>query len=129
MAGEAPKHGTFCWNELITTDVEASREFYSKLIGWAPAPMSETNDDYTVFKVGEAMAAGMIARNEHMGNVPPHWMAYITVDNVDETAAQVTGLGGQIVCPPTDIPNVGRFSLIQDPAGATVGIITFPKKD
>ena len=56
--------------------------------------------------------------------VPPHWMGYITVEDVDSKAKQVEKLGGKIMVPPMDIPNVGRFTVIQDPTGAVVSLIT-----
>jgi predicted enzyme related to lactoylglutathione lyase len=55
--------------------------------------------------------------------VPSHWMAYITVDDVDAASAKVTELGGKLLHGPQDIPTVGRFSVIQDPTGAVVGLI------
>ena len=127
MADQKPQHGTFCWNELITTDTGKASNFYTSLLGWektaGPGGM-----DYTMWKAGEAMAGGMMGRTPEMGDVPSHWMSYITVDDVDALASKIEGLGGKIICPPMDIPEVGRFLILQDPTGATVGLITFPKK-
>lgn len=123
----ANEHGTFCWNELMTTDVKAAGEFYSQLLGWStedwPGEMP-----YTVFKSGDIQAGGMMARTPEMGEVPPHWMAYIAVDDVNALAEKVESLGGKIFVPPTDIPSVGRFAVIADPTGAAVGLMTFEKK-
>jgi hypothetical protein len=46
------------------------------------------------------------------------------VDDVDDRAAKVKELGGTVCVPPTDIPNVGRFCVINDPTGAAVSLIT-----
>jgi hypothetical protein len=59
---------------------------------------------------------------------PPCWGVYITVADVDRTAAWVAELGGKIAVPPTDIPGVGRFCLFQDPQGAYISVITYLKK-
>ncbi len=126
MSNERPQHGTFCWNELITTDTDKAGDFYSTLLGWSKTPFPGEMP-YTMFKAGDKDAGGMMARTPEMGEVPPHWMCYITVDDVDASAKQVEELGGKILCPPTDIPGVGRFVVIADPIGATVGLITFPK--
>lgn len=119
----ANEHGTFCWNELITTDVEKAKEFYTNLLGWGteewPGDMP-----YTMFKAGENSAGGMMARTPEMGDTPPHWMSYIAVDDIDDIVSKVEGLGGKVYVPATDIPNVGRFSIIADPTGAAVGVIT-----
>ncbi len=127
MADERPKNGTFCWNELITTDTDKAGDFYSSLLGWTKEPFSGEMP-YTLFKTGDKEVGGMMARMPEMGDIPPHWMCYITVENVDESAKQVEDLGGKIICPPKDIPNVGRFTIIADPTGAAVGLITFPKE-
>jgi uncharacterized protein len=119
-----PAHGTFCWNELSTTDDEAAKKFYTELFGW-----QYKGGDVEGFAYNEIVAAGRPAGGifkmgpEH-GGMPPHWMAYVAVDDVDETARRVSELGGKVCVPPTDIPNVGRFSVINDPAGAAISIIT-----
>ncbi len=53
------------------------------------------------------------------------WGIYVTVSDVDATAKKVGELGGKILFPPTDIPNVGRFCVIQDPQGAVISAITY----
>lgn len=121
---DAPKHGEFCWNELITTDTDKAKDFYTKLLGWEP--MAFPGDmPYTVFSKGEKRLAGMMAKTPEMGDVPPHWMAYIAVDDVDATAKQIEDLGGKICVPPMDIPNVGRMVAATDPTGAAICFITF----
>jgi len=60
--------------------------------------------------------------------MPPAWISYVTVDSVDTTAQQAEKLGGKILMPPRDIPEVGRFAVIQDPQGASIAIITYAKK-
>jgi predicted enzyme related to lactoylglutathione lyase len=55
--------------------------------------------------------------------VPPHWLGYITVEDAAATAAKAKQLGGEVKVPPTDIPTVGRFAVIQDPQGAVFSII------
>jgi hypothetical protein len=57
--------------------------------------------------------------------MPPMWSIYVTVDNVDSTAKQVEELGGKILRPPSDIPNVGRFCVLSDPQGAVINAITY----
>jgi uncharacterized protein len=59
---------------------------------------------------------------------PPCWNSYVTVDDIDKTAAKAQELGGTIIVPPSDIPDVGRFAVIQDPQGAVISAITYLKK-
>ena len=56
---------------------------------------------------------------------PPSWGIYVTVDDVDATANKAEELGAKILVPLTDIPNVGRFFVLQDPQGAVISAITY----
>lgn len=118
--------GTPCWWELMTKDVEAAKKFYGELCGWTteawPMPGGFT---YHMIKRGDTSFGGMMSTDcPEMGEVPPHWMTYIHVDDVDAKAEQVTALGGSICVPPTDIPEVGRFSVVNDPTGGTFTLFT-----
>jgi predicted enzyme related to lactoylglutathione lyase len=119
-----PKAGTFCWNELMTPDVGAAKTFYTNLLGWTTEEMDMGEAGiYTLFKKGEQQVGGMMALTAECGEgVPPHWMSYIAVDDVDASTKQAEQLGGKVCVPPTDIPNVGRFSVITDPTGATISL-------
>ena len=119
----APATGTFCWNELATSDREAAKRFYTELFGWTPNEAQFGPTTYTTFKSGGREIAGMLQMSPEWGATPPHWMAYVAVDDVDETVRRVWELGGKVCVPPTDIPSVGRFSVINDPTGATLSVI------
>lgn len=120
-----PKVGSFCWIELGTTDRNAAKSFYSNLFGW-------TGDDlpmgpemvYTMFRLGGKDVGGAYAlmKDQLEAHVPPHWMVYIKVENADAAAAKAVPLGGKPIVPPSDIPNVGRFAVLQDPTGAAVSV-------
>ena len=127
---EQPKHGQFCWTELATTNVEECKKFYSELFGWQFKSSNFDGMTYTEISVGgEKQFGGMWELNEQCGGEtgempPPHWMTYVAVDDVDASVAKVWELGGKVCVPPTDIPNVGRFSVVNDPTGATISLIT-----
>lgn len=129
MADERPTQGTFCWNELITRDIEGAKKFYAELIGWDIVDSGMPGMAYNMLKSGDKTDGGMMAMPPEVPDqVPSHWMSYITVDDVDALVGKVTELGGQVLFGPHDIPTVGRFATIQDPTGAAVSLITFPKK-
>ncbi len=117
--------GRFVWYELMTTDVEAAKEFYADVVGWNGKEWPGPNP-YYLWSVGETQAAGMMEMPEELRQmgVPPHWMAYVAVGDVDAKAAQARQLGGQVRVEPTDIPEVGRFAVIADPQGATISMLT-----
>ena len=60
---------------------------------------------------------------EEWGELPSHWMTYFSVDDCDARAHKANQLGGKVCVPPTDIPPVGRFSVVTDPQGAVFSII------
>jgi len=118
------KPGMFCWNELRTRDPVTAQAFYSGLFGWS---FEETNlghmGTYTRYKNGDRLAAGMLEISEPMGDVPPNWMIYFAVDDCDGAAEKAQRAGANVVMPPSDIPDVGRFSELPDPQGAAFAMI------
>lgn len=119
------QHGAFSWNELMTTDVAAAKRFYGEVFGWQykDEPMGDTT--YTVVSAGGKEIGGIMTMPPAAGEMPPVWGAYITVDDVDETAEKVAAAGGTIHVAPQDIPGVGRFCVIQDPQGAYISAISY----
>ena len=119
--GQPPAPGNFIWNELITSDVAAAGGFYGGLFGWKTEAMPMPGMNYTLFKQGDKSIGGMMAPMQ--GGVPPHWLPYVTVSDADGCARLAGQLGGKVILPPFDVPEVGRIAVFQDPQGATVGIL------
>ena len=119
-----PQDGEFCWTEIATNNLETCKSFYSNVFGWELKESKATSEEfeYQEFSATEGgfPMGGMYQLTPEMcgGNdpPPPHFMNYISVNDVDESASKAFELGGKIVSPPTDIPNVGRFTIIQDPS-------------
>lgn len=127
---EMPKQGDFCWTEIASGDAEACKPFYKNVFGWQfqdSKPGSE-GFEYNEFSTGgPGPAGGLYQINPEMfgGHAPPpHFMIYVAVDNVDESAAKASDIGGTVVTGPMDIPNVGRFAVIKDPSDAAIAIFT-----
>lgn len=118
-------HGAFSWNELATTDIDGAKKFYAELFGWTLSDMPMDDMTYTVAKAGDKEIAGLMSMPPECGDAPPHWGAYVTVDDVDASTAQAESLGATVTLTPRDIPEVGRFSVIQDPQGASLALITY----
>lgn len=123
------QQGFFSWNELMTTNTDDAKKFYKELFGWTTEDMPMEGMSYTIIKVNGEEIGGIMNIPPQSKGVPPHWGAYVTVNDVDLTAKKAGELGAQIIVPPTDIPDVGRFSVFRDPQGATLSIITYLKKD
>ena len=127
MEDSRNKHGRFSWNELLTTDPEGAKKFYTQLFGWTTQDMPMGDFNYTIVKA-DIEVGGIMPIPEKAKGMAPAWGPYVTVDNVDETVAQAEKLGGKMCVPPTDIPDIGRFAVIQDPQGAAISVITYVKK-
>ncbi|WP_164115433.1 VOC family protein [Sphingorhabdus sp. Alg239-R122] len=114
------KHGDFIWYELTTGDMEAAQDFYGELLGWTVADSGNPEMEYRIFSKGEAQIAGMMALTEEMeaGGGRPAWLGYIEVDDVEASAGRIKASGGAVHMEPVDIPDVGRFTMVNDPQGA-----------
>lgn len=115
--------GAFLWYELTTRAVEASIAFYTGLFGWTTQDWPMDFGTYTLFLRGEEPVAGLMPMTgPEWEGVPNHWMPYVGVADVDERFAAVPALGGSGCVPPTDIPEVGRFAVVNDPSGGVLSL-------
>ncbi len=117
---DAEPRGRFCWHDLMTSDPDAAQNFYKKVAGWGTDKWEGGETPYTMWTNEQGPLGGVMQLPEEakaMG-APPHWIAYIYAPNVDETTNRATELGANTLVPPTDIPTVGRFSVLMDPQGA-----------
>lgn len=111
--------GMFVWRELYTSDIEASKRFYGELAGWSLRKAAMPGMDYWLASVNGREIAGLF---QPPGG-PSHWNAYVSVPDVDASAAAATARGGAVIHGPLDIPGVGRMATIRDPQGAVVSVL------
>lgn len=120
--------GMFCWHECMTSDAAAAQTFYEGLFGWR----TETSDmeiggcamTYRLLFQGDQHHGGILdlpAEAKEAG-ARPHWLTYVTVADVEATLEKATSLGATVMCPPMDIPQAGRFCVIQDPQGGVLAL-------
>ena len=118
------ENGTFGWDELWTTDRKKATEFYTGLFGWGAKESGMGGMGvYTEWQNAAQSIGGMMEIAPDMGPVPPNWLPYFMVEDCDAMAEKAKSTGATLQVPPQDIPNVGRFSVIQDPQGATFAIV------
>jgi uncharacterized protein len=122
-------HGRFAWYELVTTDVEAAKVFYTTVMGWGALDASVPGRAYTLFTAGNALVSGLMDLPEDAGKMGanPSWLGYVGVNDVDATADRIKRLGGAVHVPPTDIPNISRFSIFTDPQTARLALFKWLK--
>lgn len=120
---EQPKMGQFCWNELATSNVKEAKDFYGKVFGWQFSDHDMGDMTYTMIKANNQDFAGIWSiPKEKEKQIPPHWMAYILVENLDKSLEKASKHGASIVKPATNAGDMGRFAIITDPTGAHIAL-------
>ncbi len=124
---DKPAPGSVAWTDLTVPDAEALRDFYTRVTGWTAQPLSmgEYSDYVMVSSDGHGVAGVCHARGSNAG-LPPQWLVYIVVADVDAAAAECVALGGAIVAGPRPMGG-GRFCVIRDPAGAVCALFAPPE--
>lgn len=119
-----PPIGSIGWADLTVPDATGLRDFYAQVAGWTVMPLSMGDyDDYVMMQPGtEIPVAGVChARGKNAG-LPPVWLLYITVTDLDARLAACTAAGGTVLMAPRSSGGAARYAVIQDPAGAAVAL-------
>lgn len=117
---------TWSWNELVTRDVDAAKDFYASVFGWQYDSMDMGGGNmYHVIAGGENGGLGGLMQMpaEFPPMVPNHWAVYFMVDDLDDRVAKVTANGGKVVNPPMAVPGVGTMAHVHDPAGGAFAML------
>ena len=111
--------GALCWNELSSPDLEASQAFYGGLFGWSMNPFEQSTEPYLVI-MNDGSGNGGIRELSPPG-MPPNWLVYFAVEDIDQGLAKVGELGGTTLAGPIDI-GIAKVGVVQDPQGAAFAI-------
>jgi predicted enzyme related to lactoylglutathione lyase len=117
------KQGEFCWGELITSDHNAAFEFYRSVLGWEKlaehdmGPMGK----YLLFGEGSTQYGGMFTKGKDMP-MPPSWLYYVEVDDLDGSMSKAKARGGKVMNGPVVVPTGARIVQMLDPQGAAFAL-------
>jgi uncharacterized protein len=111
--------GALSWNELASPDLDASKAFYSSLFGWSVEPFEGSPQPYLTIKNGDANNGGI--RELDPPGMPPHWLVYFAIDDIDDGLAKVQELGGTKHAGPIDI-GIAKIAVVADPQGAVFAL-------
>jgi len=121
--GEVPEKdpgiGEFCWHEVMVDDVAKAKTFYGDVFGWTFEKMPQPEGEYWMAKRGDKMACGLMKKPANVP-APPHWLSYVLVEDLDHSQKRATKLGAKALMGPQEVPNIGTFTVIQDPVGAVL---------
>lgn len=118
---------TFGWCELNTGNVDSAADFYASVFGWGAhrTAASEGGPGYTEWQLDGQSFGGAIqigASATMPADIPPHWLVYFMVDDIDARTARVSELGGSVKVGPEAYPG-GKFSVVAEPGGAHFGLM------
>ncbi len=119
----APAPGTIGWLDLTVEDAPRLRDFYAAVVGWKPAdvPMGDYSDWVMAdAATGEPRAGVCHARGGNAG-LPPAWLVYVVVADLDASLASAAALGGKVLAGPRAM-GTDRYAVLSDPAGAAFAL-------
>jgi uncharacterized protein len=115
------RYGKFIWNDLVTTDLTACRQFYGSLLGWSFQQKTRDGRTYLVAEIGGTPVAGLLDVRD-LKDANSQWVSFMSVPDVDAAAEQVRAAGGRILVQPRPIKVGGRAAVVVDPQGAPLGL-------
>lgn len=117
--------GSIVWTDLTVDNAESIRDFYSEVVGWKHQGLSMGEYEDYVMKANEedGGTSGICHARGMNANVPAQWMIYATVADIQTSVKTCLELGGKVLDGPR-MMSKNEFAVIQDPAGAVMGIIT-----
>ena len=123
-----PPLGTIGWADLTVPDAPRLRDFYTAVTGWRadPIPMGEYDDFLMVSAATGAPVAGVCHARGANAGLPPQWLVYVTVADLDASLARCAELGGAVVTPTRGTAPAARYAVVRDPAGAVVALYQPP---
>jgi hypothetical protein len=118
-----PLVGKVIWNDLITDDLDAAREFYGALFGWTFERSSGKGGRYVLARSGKVYVAGIVeVHTDHeRAAKTSRWLPYVSVADVDGSLAKASAAGARIAVAAQNV-NFGRVAAIIDPEGAVIGL-------
>ncbi|MFN0158311.1 MAG: VOC family protein [Bacteroidota bacterium] len=119
-----PEMGAITWADLTVKDADTVSAFYSAVVGWKPEPvkMGDYSDyNMTIPGTGQPAAGVCHARGVNAG-LPSQWLLYITVPDLTASINKCKELGGKVIVEPKSMGEMGRYGVIEDPAGAVVAL-------
>lgn len=121
--------GKIGWIDLTVADAPALRDFYQNVAGWTPAPVDMGEyQDFCMHPPGDPQpVAGICHARGQNAHIPPVWLVYIMVDDLDESLRHCDAMGGKRRGDIRSMGAAGRYCVSEDPAGAVSALFESPK--
>ena len=120
----SPAVGTIGWVDLTVPNAAQVRDFYKAVVGWTSSDVAMGDySDFCMHPASDAPpVAGVCHARGHNLGLPPQWLIYLTVADLDVSIVRVQELGGKLLMGPKNMGGTARFCVIQDPAGAVAAL-------
>lgn len=116
--------GSLSWNDLMTRDMQKAADFYSALVGWTITPMEQTAEPYWQISIDGTGEGGIMPMPEMVPpEVPSSWLDYFATSDIAASVAKAKELGGTVSVEPTQVTDMLKFAIVEDPAGATFALL------
>lgn len=121
--------GAVIWADLTVTDAVALRDFYKAVTGWSSSDVDVGGyADYNMHRADGEVVAGICHARGINADLPPQWLVYITVENLEQSMARCVEQGGQVIFGPKSGGGQSRLCVIRDPAGAVAALFEPAKR-
>ncbi|MDX1673526.1 MAG: VOC family protein [Longimicrobiales bacterium] len=117
-----PILGSVAWRDLTVADAPGIRDFYSRVVGWTASPVDMGGySDFNMVDSEGNPAAGICHARDGNAGLPPQWLVYILVEDVEASAERCRDAGGEVLVGPKAM-GTDRLCVIRDPAGAVCAL-------
>lgn len=114
--------GKIGWIDMTVDDAERVRDFYEAVVGWGHDDVSMGDyADYSMTTPDGETVSGICHARGSNAELPSGWLIYITVGDIEKSAAACEEFGGKVIVPIRGLAG-GRFCIIRDPAGAVAAL-------
>ena len=115
-------HGTIVWHDLLTTDVEKAKAFFTATLGWTYENFQLEGEPYFLIKSGEEIVGGLGTLDQGLIDTDAaYWITFVEVTGIDRRFAVALEHGATTIRAPFDVPGIGRICVLRDPTGAFIG--------
>jgi len=130
MSANENKLGKFLWADLTVPNAAELKEYYKEVIGWSEHPVAmkdgeEPYEDFAMMTDKDTAVGGICNQRGVNANIPPQWITYINVEDVEKSLNKAIALGGKLIHESKKKDGSYNFVIIADPVGAVFGMGKF----
>lgn len=120
--------GHIAWVDLTVPDAAALRDFYREVVGWSVQEVElqdagERYVDFVMVGADGSPAAGICHARGANADLPPVWMLYLPVGDLELSVLRVEEEGGTVLKSTHGKDGQCAYAAIQDPVGACLALM------